>query len=142
MKDDQTVGERAHKYHSSGFHCAEAVLLAATESYENGNAHIPGAATAFGGGVGGSHEEMCGALSGGLIALGCLLGRDAPDEDWSKIRETAGSFRKRFLARYSTTKCNQLLEQFGPQEDMDRCKRLSGEVTQMLEELIDSLGEI
>lgn len=34
------------------------------------------AASGFGGGIGGSTEELCGAFTGGIIALGFLLGRE------------------------------------------------------------------
>ena len=38
-------------------------------------------ATGFAGGVGDSQQEMCGALSGGLLVIGGLLGRTSIDED-------------------------------------------------------------
>jgi hypothetical protein len=38
-------------------------------------------ATGFAGGVGDSQQEMCGALSGGLLIIGGLFGRTSKDED-------------------------------------------------------------
>ena len=38
-------------------------------------------ATGFAGGVGDTQQEMCGALSGGVLIIGGLLGRTSLDED-------------------------------------------------------------
>lgn len=35
-------------------------------------------ATGFAGGVGDTQQEMCGALSGGVLVIGGLLGRESP----------------------------------------------------------------
>jgi hypothetical protein len=40
--------------------------------------HMCQLACAFGGGVGLSRQEMCGALSGGVLLIGLLYGRTHP----------------------------------------------------------------
>ena len=54
------------------------------------------AASVFGGGIGGSTEELCGAFTGGVIALGYLLGREAPGDN---MRD-AGALVKEFKSRF------------------------------------------
>lgn len=123
----QHVADRAFELHNKGYHCAEAVLLAVTEAC-NGQPEGPGAriATCFGGGVGRTHEELCGALAGGLIALGCLCGRDARGENWDQAAELAVALRQGFIARFGSSVCKDVLDRLGEQENMIKCKQLSG----------------
>jgi C_GCAxxG_C_C family probable redox protein len=143
MQRKSSVGEKAFEYHKSGFHCAEAVLKSIIEAYGNDiGKDIPKAATAFGGGVGRTKQEMCGALTGGIIALGCLWGRSEPGVDWTDASELAAKLRERFIQEYETTNCGDLLAMFGPQENMMRCKQLSGEVAGMLADIINERNKV
>ena len=138
MKLEKQVGKKAFDYHKAGFHCAEAVSKAVVETYSQGISHdIPKVATAFGGGVGRTHQDICGALTGGVIALGCLFGRSEPGADWTDAYELAAELKRRFVLEHGTTNCGALLATFGPQENMIRCKRLSGEVGSMLAEILE-----
>jgi C_GCAxxG_C_C family probable redox protein len=138
MARDLNVGKKAFEYHKSGFHCAEAVSKAIIEAYGNGtSSDIPKVATAFGGGLGRTKQEICGALTGGIIALGYLFGRNAPGADWTDASELAAKLRRQFVQEYGTTNCGSLLAAFGPQDNMMRCKQLSGEVADMLANIID-----
>ena len=137
MQINSKAGEKAFNYHKSGYHCAEAVSKAIIEAYDvdNGN-YIPKAATAFGGGVGRTKQEICGALSGGIIALGYLFGRCEPETDWTDASDLAAKLKHQFVQKYGTTNCGALLATFGPQDNMMRCKQLSGEVADMLADII------
>ena len=138
MKFDRQAGKKAFDYHKAGYHCAEAVSQAVVETYgQKTSRDIPKAATAFGGGVGRTHQDICGALSGGVIALGCLFGRSEPGAEWTDAYELAAELKRRFVQAHGTTNCGALLSTFGPQENMMRCKRLSGEVASMLAEIIE-----
>jgi len=143
MKWKKEVGKKAFDYHDSGFHCAEAVSKAVVETYGQGmSQNIPMVATAFGGGVGRTHQDICGALTGGVIALGCLFGRNEPSADWTDASELAAELKRRFVLEHGTTNCGAILATFGPQENMIRCKRLSGEVAGMLAEILEESGKV
>jgi C_GCAxxG_C_C family probable redox protein len=143
MKWKKEVGKKAFDYHDSGFHCAEAVSKAVVETYGQGmSQNIPMVATAFGGGVGRTHQGICGALTGGVIALGCLFGRNEPSADWTDASELAAELKRRFVLEHGTTNCGAILATFGPQENMIRCKRLSGEVAGMLAEILEESGKV
>ena len=64
-------------------------------------------ATPFGGGIGRS-EEVCGALIGGVLAIGASLGRTAPEEDRLNSYDAAGKLYKAFQARFGSTCCKVL----------------------------------
>ena len=138
MERKLNAEKTAFDYHKSGFHCAEAVSLTIVQTYGNDVAHdIPKVATAFGGGVGRTGQDICGALTGGILALGYLFGRNGPGADWTDAAELAAKLRRRFVKEHGSTNCADLLTMFGPQENMMRCKQLSGEVAGMLADIID-----
>ena len=83
-----------------------------------------------------THQEICEALTGGVIALGYLFGRSEPGADWTDAYELTAELRRRFILEHGTTNCGALLAAFGPQENMLRCQRLSGEVASMLAEIL------
>jgi C_GCAxxG_C_C family probable redox protein len=135
--DAKRIEEKAFDYFSNGFHCAEAVSKAVVESFaEAPSDAIPRVATAFGGGIGRSHEDVCGALAGGIIAIGFLFGRSQPGADWRDASESAAELRRRFLESYGTTNCKELLSRFGEQTNFMACKRLSGAVAGMVAQLV------
>ena len=142
MEQNLDAKKRAFKYHDSGFHCAEAVSKAIVEAYGNDTGNdIPKVATAFGGGIGRTKQDVCGALTGGILALGHLFGRNEPGVDWTDAAELAAKLKRRFVREHGTTVCGALLATFGPQENMMRCKQLSGEVAAMLADILDEHGQ-
>ena len=64
--------------------------------------------TGLAGGVGGSHEEMCGALSAGTLLVGALHGRAGPEEPDEPCYGLAASFRARFVEEWGTSRCADL----------------------------------
>lgn len=138
--DAKKVEREAGALHCGGLHCAESVLAAVLKEAGVECASSPRIATAFGGGVGRSHEEMCGALAGGLMALGCLLGRSKTGADWDGIAELADRFRLRFRELHGSTRCADILRALGPQTEMHLCKRLSGVTAGLLAEVLTEEG--
>lgn len=126
--DEAQARERARELMQGGLHCAEAVLTAVLEQTGRpGEGIAPRAATCFGGGVGRTHEDMCGALAGGLVALGLALGRCTPQKNWDRAAAAGAGLRGRFLQTAGSTRCGTILEAFGPQEGMARCVALTAE---------------
>ena len=63
----------------------------------------------FGGGVASSYEEMCGVLSGSIMALGALWGRPGTDGDPDSY-DLARQFREWFQGVHGTTCCDPIRE--------------------------------
>lgn len=142
MNKKLQVSRAAFEYHKSGFHCAEAMAKAFMEIYGNGSdPAISKVASAFGGGVGRTKQELCGALAGGLIALGFLQGRSETTDNWDELAAMAAKLREKFEMMHGTTNCATLLETFGPQENMMRCKQLTGDVAVMTAEVLEAYGK-
>jgi C_GCAxxG_C_C family probable redox protein len=104
---------KAIEYFDSGFNCAESVLLASVGKQQN----VPRVATGFGGGMG-RMGEVCGALTGALMALGVKGGRDEPDAEkrdhlYVITRELFAEFGRKFGSTLCVklTGCNLLSEE-------------------------------
>jgi C_GCAxxG_C_C family probable redox protein len=64
--------------------------------------------TGFSGGSGGSHRDMCGALSAGIMVIGSLHGRTSPNEDDSLCQELVLTYRDRFTRELGSATCHEL----------------------------------
>jgi C_GCAxxG_C_C family probable redox protein len=137
MKSNHQIlaaADSAAELFGNGFHCAEAVAWAVLEAVKVNPAQAAAHATAFGGGFGRSFEEACGALSGGLIAIGHLHGRSAPEGEWDVPAKLGAELRNRFIEDFGTTRCATLRERFGQERQMQECRKLvHGVVVRMLE---------
>jgi len=137
----EEVERKAFDYFQSGFHCAEAVSKTITELFaQEACRDIPRVASGFGGGIGRTHEDTCGALTGGVIAIGYLFGRDNPDEEWRDAYERAAEFRKRFTEEFGSTNCRALLDAFGEQDNWHKCKRMAAGAAGILSDLLIEQG--
>ena len=96
-------------------------------------------ATGLGGGVGGTQQELCGALSGGVLLIGALYGRIKPDEDNSLCMELATLYRKRFAQELGSTNCGILRESGYGSEGSTPCSVL---VERAVKVLLDTLTEV
>ncbi len=68
---------------------------------------IPGIATAFGGGMGGT-GSVCGALAGAVMAIGLRHGRRDPAERDAKAYALTQELRRRFEAAMGHVDCRDL----------------------------------
>ena len=103
--------ETAKRNFNSGLNCAESVLLTVKNTLNaKGRADdliIPRIATGFGGGVG-RNGDVCGALIGGVMAMGLALGRDKAKESREPCYLAVDRFYNDFRARFGSCKCREL----------------------------------
>lgn len=92
-----------------GYNCAQSVLLTLFEYWNGENELIPKIATAFGGGIG-RCGSVCGALTGGVMALGVKYGTSEPSlEKRLKAYEIAQKFYKQFEKQNGSVLCRELI---------------------------------
>ena len=101
----------AYAYRKQGLSCSQSVACAFADRVDLPLSTLIAAAGAFGGGVGGSHEELCGALSGGVLVLGLLTpqvpgGQESRKALYARTQE----FRRRFQEVFGLTRCGDLRE--------------------------------
>lgn len=132
-----TVEQDAATFFQSGYNCAESVSRAVIKHFsETTDLDFLKVASLFGGGIGSSHSENCGAFSGGVIAISYLLGRTDPETNIDLAKEIVVEFRKDFLQHFGTLHCQSLLDKFGPQENSEKCRELTGKVAGLLVDLL------
>lgn len=105
--------ELAYRYHQAGYNCAQSVVGAFLDRLSLTKDQAMAACCGFGGGVGGSREELCGAASGGVMVLSLLNPHiDGADKDGKqRIYDLAKEFRRRFADAFGgLTRCGALLE--------------------------------
>ncbi len=69
----------AGEYHKQGFNCCESVLLGLCDYLGIWSELVPQIATGFGGGIGHT-GDICGAITGAVMALGIRYGRKNPQD--------------------------------------------------------------
>ena len=93
------------------YNCAESVLLGLIEYYNLDCECAPRIASGFGGGVG-QCGDLCGAVSGAVMAIGLIFGRDDlsnPDQKticYNKVEQLIELFE----AEFGTLECSALTD--------------------------------
>jgi C_GCAxxG_C_C family probable redox protein len=75
----------------------------------------------FGGGVGGTREELCGALAGGLMVIGAIYGRTESSQDDEQSYAMAKRYRETFLAEFGHTPCAPIRQAFAKPDGSHGC---------------------
>jgi C_GCAxxG_C_C family probable redox protein len=88
------------------------------------------------GGVGCSHQELCGALSGGALLIGALYGRTDAGEDDTECQELVCSYRDRFVQELGTSLCFELRESGFGSEGKWPCSTLVERAARILMEVL------
>lgn len=135
--ENQEIKEKVYRYYNEGLHCAEAIIKTVEELYPSDNKLSCRVASGFCGGIGKCHQDFCGALAGGLMALGNLYGRDKGGNDINKIVFLSAELRQRFLNKFGSTVCFQILENIKEMPQIQNCKDVTAETAILLHKLLE-----
>jgi C_GCAxxG_C_C family probable redox protein len=140
---------RSGELFASGYYWAESVLLGIAEGKGIQSDLIPKIATGFCGGVSRTCG-MCGALSGGIMAIGLFTGRRSPEDSVLKSYEPVQELLKRFATEFGSTNCKDLTgcdlgtdegqKQFKSNNLMEKCRGYTEEATRIAMGIIE--GEL
>lgn len=105
--------EQAVTYHHRGCNCAQSVLLLFCEKY--GLDFASGMRVAAGLGGGFRCGELCGAISGAVLAIGLRHAAIVPEDLAQKeiCYQKTEEFVETFRARFGKVACRELLEEKG-----------------------------
>ena len=135
--DMNEIEKRVYHHFKSGFHCSEVVLKTILDMYDDAShENLIRLASAFGGGIGGSMEDHCGAFTGGVLSTGFFLGRENPGEELSKSKMMISEFKEKFIDTFGHLNCAALRKSFGDEGQMG-CVRVTMEATKMMATLLD-----
>ncbi len=105
----EAVGAEAGRLFGAGFYCAESVLLAVARAHGLETPELSRLATGLCSGMSRTGGP-CGALSGGILALGLLLGREHPEEAVDSCYAASQRLIAAFGQRWGSTACFTLLD--------------------------------
>ncbi len=130
--------KKAFECFNNGFCCSESLSMTIIDHYSENPENFPvNIASAFCGGIGRTHQDICGAFAGAVIAVGFLYGKTAQGEDLSKVKSIISEFRRQFLETFGSNNCATILEKFGEQKNNIKCKHLTAKATGMLSDILE-----
>lgn len=140
--------EIANNYHDKGYNCCQSVLAAFSDKLEISEDTALRLGAGFGSGAG--TGELCGALTGGIMALDLIAGGDMGDAQGSKRRAMARSkaLQQRFFDRFGALRCRELLrnEKEEPSDAVkalgvtNHCAVMIASAVEIVEELLQEEG--
>lgn len=138
--DLNKVRETAEEYYRKGdFYCSEAVVKTIKDTFElDFSDEVIKLASGFPVGIGGS-GCTCGAVSGGVMALGMVFGRsNAKDPKVMKTMELSAELHERFREKRKFVCCKILTKgmDFGKKEHLEQCIAITGEVAEIVADII------
>jgi C_GCAxxG_C_C family probable redox protein len=137
----RALAQRAGAYLREGYHCSESVVLAAgPHLVPDWHPTCARLSTGFAGGVGGSQNELCGAMAGGVMIIGALLGRVSLQDD-ALAQSLTKTFRRRFRESFGETECRWLRENVVlPQGGLGSCAVLVERTAVLLLDVLVEAG--
>lgn len=108
MSEAANVVEESVRLFDAGYYCAESVLMAVAGAHGIQSPLIPAIATGLCGGMSRT-SGMCGALSGGILALNLMHGRSLPAQSVGPSYAAVQQMIAAFSARCGASGCTELL---------------------------------
>ncbi len=146
--------ETAENFFSEGYNCAQSVLLAFADELGIDADTAAAISSPFGGGMG-RLREVCGAVSGMFMALGCRYGKYSPDDAESKKQQYADvqELARNFEEKNGSIVCRELLGLEGksaptPEKRTSEyykkrpCRELVGDAAEIFAEYLQKSGVI
>lgn len=134
MNKINEIRETAENYYRQGdFYCSEAVVKSVIEGlgYEISRETVA-MSSGFPVGIGGA-GCTCGAIAGGIMAIGYVFGRDkAKDPSVNKAMQLSNLLYKSFIKKNRCSCCKILTKgmEKGSEEHMSQCIRFTGEMAE------------
>lgn len=140
MKIEETA-KKSGELFETGYFCAESVLLSIAESKNVQSPLIPRLASGFCSGTT-RMSQMCGAVSGAIMAIGLLHGRDNGDDSIETCYRLVQKFVNSFTDRFGSSNCRELTgcdlatergqQEFKDNNMIEKCQDFVKEATRMV----------
>lgn len=146
---EQEIIDRGKNYFQNQWLCAESVLLALSEAAGIKSEFIPKIATGFCAGLA-RNNEICGAVTGGILAINLMSGRDNPEDSVENNFKMIEKFQKVFKTNFQSTNCFELTNcdftkpegfiKFETDNVKDKCTKMVGESIRIVLDIFNEFG--
>ncbi len=121
-----------------GYRCSECILIAVGPQYiKEVEPVMVRMSTSFAGGVGGTGEELCGALAGGIMLIGALYGRSDAQTNDDYCMELVKEFHTVFKEEFGHIQCQQLKDNWVGKPGQEDCALLTKETAGVLINILE-----
>lgn len=137
--ENSAIKEKVYGFYNEGFHCAESIINTIKDLHPTESDYSCKIASGFCGGIGRCHQDICGALAGGVMALGNIYGRDKGGEDINKLAMLSVELREQFIRKFNSTVCKDILNSIEAKSlpGIEVCKDVTSETAIMLHHIIE-----
>jgi C_GCAxxG_C_C family probable redox protein len=132
MKDYSEIVEKAKGIHALKFNCTQSVLCALAEYTDLDDHNAKAVSAGFGGGL--RSGEVCGAVTGAIMAMGLTVARDGIGSKDAPIAAMTKKLVLDFREKFGTLRCDELLEAAGGH---GRCDEFISYCAQLAAAIID-----
>jgi len=139
MKTD--IAKKCGQLLYQGYHCSEAMLVGVGGILIPIHPQVQKVATGFAGGIGSSKDDLCGALSGGIMVIGLLHGRSDPVTDDAECQRLCALYRTKFIEEYGCTICRDVRAAWEDKPHEERQARCAQVVERAAEILLNILND-
>ena len=102
--------EQANAFHEKGYNCCQSVLGAFADRFDISEETALRIGAGFGGGAG--TGELCGAITGAIMALDLIAGGDVTSDPGGAKRAAVArskTLQKQFMEQFGALRCQELL---------------------------------
>ena len=137
----QAIIHKAGDLMDAGYHCSEAILLSVGGHYLGEvSPQAVRMSSPFAGGVGSTKLDLCGALTGGLMVIGGLAGREDAAINDDRCQALAAAYRAEFLRSFGWLKCGDLKANWIGNVGQESCRALVEKAAGVLVGVIEQQG--
>lgn len=137
----QAIIHKAGDLMDAGYHCSEAILLSVGGHYLGEvSPQAVRMSSPFAGGVGSTKLDLCGALTGGLMVIGGLAGREDAAINDDRCQALAAAYRAEFLRSFGWLKCGDLKSNWIGNAGQESCRALVEKAAGVLVGMIEQQG--
>jgi len=104
--------------------CSEAVIRVALEKIKVESSDALKISSALGGGVGG-FGEICGAVTGAILAIGLRYGRDNETQPKDEVRNITRELLQEFRDEFGYLRCNDLIIGLDKEGKRKKCHEIA-----------------
>lgn len=136
-----TIAKRCGQLLNQGYHCSESMLVGVGSLLIPIHPNTLKAATGFAGGIGETKDDLCGALTGGLMVIGLLYGRTGPKDNDDECQRLSALYRQRFMQEFSCRICHEIRAEWEDKPHDIRVEKCSLVIDRAARVLLEVLGK-